>query len=111
VVIYSPLDEKPKREADPLRLARARNLLARPAVTVLLDRWDEDWARLAWLRLDGAARILPPPGPDETTPEGDERARAIAGLRARYPQYRAQALEARPIVRIAVTRVVGWSAA
>ena len=110
VVIYSPLDEKPKRGADPLRLARVRNLLARPAVTLLVDHWDEDWTRLAWLRLEGAARILPPPGSAGETPPGDERAIAIAGLRARYPQYVDQALEARPLVRIAVSRVVGWSA-
>jgi len=111
VVIYSPLDAKPKRGADPLRLARVRNLLARPAVTLLVDRWDEDWTRLAWLRLEGAARILPPPEPAGETPPGDERAIAIAGLRARYPQYRTQALESHPLVRIAVSRVVGWSAA
>ena len=51
----SPLDEKPKRSADPHDLARVRDVLARPAVSLLVHRWDEDWSRLGWVRLDGLA--------------------------------------------------------
>jgi hypothetical protein len=36
--------------------------------------------------------------------------RAVGLLRARYPQYERQALEQRPVIRIAVERVIGWSA-
>ncbi len=44
--LYTPLDEKPKASPDPLALARVRDLLARPDVTLLVDRWSEDWTRL-----------------------------------------------------------------
>jgi PPOX class probable F420-dependent enzyme len=106
LVVYSPLDEKPKRVADPHALARVRDIAARPRVGLLVDRWSEDWRELAWLRLDGTARLLEPGGPDAT-----EHARGVRLLRDRYPQYRQQALEQRPLVRIAVERASGWRAA
>lgn len=63
-VLYTPLDAKPKRAADPRDLARVRDVLARPRVALLADRWDEDWSRLAWLRLEADARLLEPGGAD-----------------------------------------------
>ncbi|MFI5262320.1 MAG: TIGR03668 family PPOX class F420-dependent oxidoreductase [Candidatus Limnocylindrales bacterium] len=107
-LIYSPLDEKRKRSADPRLLGRVRDLQARPAVTLLVDRWDEDWRRLAWLRLDGTAALLEPPRPGD---DGREHERAVAGLRDRYPPYRHHHLAARPLIRIAVDRVTEWHAA
>ena len=50
---YIPIDEKPKDSADPLDLARMRDILRRPRITLLVDRWDEDWSRLGWVRLEG----------------------------------------------------------
>ncbi len=105
-VIYSPIDDKPKATTDPLALARVRDLLARPGVTLLVDRWDEDWTRLAWLRLHGSATLLD--AAQESV--ADERTDAIAALRAKYPQYADHRLEARPIIRIAVTRASSWAA-
>src|SRR3954468_23672748 len=52
-LVYTPIDEKPKASPDPRRLARVRDLLILPAATLLVDRWDEDWSRLAWVRLYG----------------------------------------------------------
>ena len=101
-VVYSALDEKPKRGADPHDLARVRDLLARPSVTVLADVWDEAWSRLAWVQLRGSASLMEPGHP--------EHARAVMALRARYPQYAGHALESRPIVRVKVTTVRSWSA-
>ena len=63
-VLYTPLDEKPKHEADPHALARVRDIQGRPEVTLLVDRWDEDWSRLAWLRLHGQATLLEPSDDD-----------------------------------------------
>jgi PPOX class probable F420-dependent enzyme len=103
-VVLSPLDEKPKRVADPHRLARVRDIAARPAVSLLVDRWDEDWTRLGWLRCRAAAAILEPDDPTVAT----ERATAIAALRAKYPQYRAQDLETRPILALAVSAATSW---
>jgi PPOX class probable F420-dependent enzyme len=106
-VLYSPLDEKPKTVDDPLRLARVRDLLAEPRVSILVDRWDEDWSRLAWLRIHGrAALLLPEDGPAEDGPA--EHAAAVASLRAKYPRYASHDLDARPIIRIALERATSW---
>ncbi len=102
-VLYTPLDDKPKRVDDPLALARVRDILADPRVTVLVDRWDEDWGRLAWLRCDGRAELLDP-GLAITRPPSPPFAR-------RYAQYATHDLEARPLIAITVDRVVRWAAA
>lgn len=104
-VIYTPIDDKPKRTEDPLALARARDIGADPRVTVLVDHWDEDWTRLAWLRGEGRATLLDP-GAAPT-----EHAPAVAALRAKYPQYANHRLEERPLIRITFERVVDWGPA
>jgi len=106
LVLYSALDEKRKSVADPHALARVRDIGAHPRVMVLVDRWDEDWSRLAWVRLEGTATLLEPP----TDRSAGEHSRALGLLRVRYPQYARQTLEQRPMIRIAVERVSGWSA-
>ena len=65
-VLYSPLDEKPKRSANPLELRRVRNLATNPQVSILVSRWDEDWSRLAFVHLDVIGTLLEP-GPAEHT--------------------------------------------
>lgn len=102
-VLYSPLDEKPKGVRDPHQLARVHDLLADPRVTVLVDRWDEDWTGLAWLRCHGTASLLEPAGADPA-----EHAGAVAALRAKYPQYATHDLPARPLIRIVVGRATSW---
>jgi PPOX class probable F420-dependent enzyme len=106
MVIYSALDEKPKSVADVRNLGRVKDIRARPQVTVLVDEWSEDWDELAWVRLEGTARLLEPAAADDAV----EHAHAVALLRERYPQYERQHLENRPLIRIAVERVVGWAA-
>ena len=102
--LFSPLDDKPKASADPRDLARVRDLVARPAATLLVDRWSEDWDRLGWLRLDVRATIVEPGSGGGT---GDH-ASAVAALRAKYPQYERHRLESRPILRLEIERVVAW---
>lgn len=102
LTLYTAIDEKPKRSADPMSLGRVRDIVARPTATVLIDRWHEDWSRLAWVRLDCEAEIL--------RAEGDAsgaRALALAALRAKYPQYGAQRLEDRPLIRLGC-RIGAW---
>ncbi len=98
--MWSPLDEKPKAIADVRSLARVRDILARPAVTLLVQRWSEDWAELAWIRLFARATLVDRP-PDTV----------VAALRARYPQYASHDLEHRPVLRFDIERIVRWSAA
>ena len=99
--LYFVADEKPKRR--PAReLLRLRNLRANPRAAVVVDDWDEDWTRLAWVLVRGSARIVSDPAAHGT---------AVGLLRARYPQYRAMVLDdpaRNPVVRIDPTRVVLW---
>ena len=99
-VLYSPLDEKPKRMADPLALARIRDIGADPRVTVLVDRWDEDWTRLAWLRCDARGSLR--------SPSAAGHRDIVAALRAKYPPYETHRLEDRPLIRIEIERVTSW---
>jgi PPOX class probable F420-dependent enzyme len=102
-LFYTPLDEKPKRVDDPLKLARVQDLLVLPDASILVDRWDENWSRLAWVRAYGTGEILEP-----QPHEREEHAGAVVALKEKYAQYREQALEERPIIRIALTRAVSW---
>ncbi len=102
-VLYTPLDEKPKATDDTMRLARVRDVRADPRVSVLVDRWDEDWVHLAWLRCHGTAAVL---ASDASV--ADERGHAIAALRSKYPQYATHALEDLPIIRIEIERATSW---
>ena len=98
---YTPIDAKPKR--DPTRaLRRVRNIAENPRVSLLVDRWDEDWAGLRWVLVEGRADVLD---------EGAELARAVSLLVAKYPQYTALGLAARfaGVIRIAPERVIAWS--
>jgi PPOX class probable F420-dependent enzyme len=104
-VVYTPLDEKPKSVGDPRDLARVRDLLRDPRVTLLVDRWDEDWTGLAWLRCQGTASLLEPAG----EAAADHRA-AVAALRSKYPQYETHDLAGRPLIRTEIERTTSWSA-
>lgn len=95
--LYFAVDQKPKRTRN---LQRLRNIVANPAVSVLVDHYEDDWSSLWWVRVDGTARIV------EEGPEFDE---AIALLSARYEQYRSNR-PAGPVVAIKVERMTGWSA-
>jgi PPOX class probable F420-dependent enzyme len=97
--LWSPIDEKPKTVGAPRGLARVRDIERDPRVTVLVDHWDEDWSRLAWIRCDGLAEVM-------GSPPGD----VVAALRDKYPQYLTHDLEARPVIRIVLERTSSWAA-
>jgi PPOX class probable F420-dependent enzyme len=90
------VDEKPKASTE---LARLRNIARDPRATLLLDRYDDDWTRLAWVRIEGSATVF------ET---GNEWPAALAALRTRYHQYQTMSLESLPLIRIQPERVVSW---
>ena len=93
--VYSAVDAKPKST---LALQRLRNLGAHPAASLVIDHYEEDWTRLWWVRLDGAARVLE---------SGPERDAAIGALTAKYTQY----VEAPPpgaVVALDVETWRGW---
>lgn len=96
--LYSPIDEKPK-QASPLLLKRVRNIRANPHVSVVVDRYDDDWQRLAYVLIIGKAKVLV---------KGQKHKRAVLLLRRKYPQYRQMAIHDRPIIRITPTRSKSW---
>jgi PPOX class probable F420-dependent enzyme len=95
--VWTAVDEKPKSGAPLQRLA---NIRANPRASLLVDHYEEDWERLWWVRVDGAAAVLE---------IGNEEERAIAALTARYPQYE-RARPGGPVIAIAIERLTGWSA-
>jgi coenzyme F420-0:L-glutamate ligase/coenzyme F420-1:gamma-L-glutamate ligase len=98
-VFYSAIDRKPKRVAAG-RLARVKNIRKTPRVALLVDDYDEDWARLWYVLVRGVA---------ELASTSSERKRALKLLRAKYPQYRSDLLrDDAPVLRITPTRVSAW---
>jgi PPOX class probable F420-dependent enzyme len=89
------VDHKPKSGND---LQRLRNIAANPAVSFLVDHYDEDWSALWWARADGTARTLDTP--DSTW---------INLLANKYRQYR-ETPPTGPMVLTDVSRWSGWAA-
>ena len=95
---YSPIDEKPKQSL-PLSLKRIKNIQANSHVAVVVDRYDENWKRLAYVLMMGKAQVLL---------RGTRYQRAVRLLRKKYPPYRKMRLEERPMIRIAPLRWKSW---
>lgn len=100
--IFTPIDGKPKRTAEVGRLRRVRNIQHNPAVSLVIDDYDPDWSKLAWVQVRGTAALL------EDGPIYDA---AIARLRAKYPQYQTVPVGNWPVIVIEPTHVSGWRAA
>src|SRR2546430_10253469 len=88
--LYITIDEKPKRRPG-TALKRLRNIIENPAVAVVVDRYDEDWAQLGWVMLRGHAEILN---------HGTEHDDAQALLRSRYSQLRARPTAKDPVIAV-----------
>ena len=97
---YSPIDEKPKRTA-PAKLKRLRNIAENPQVSLVIDHYDENWSKLAYVLITGAARIMQ---------RGQKHRLAVTLLRRKYSQYRTMAIDRRPMIVIKPKRITGWSA-
>lgn len=94
--VYTAVDGKPKSTQ---RLRRLANIERNPRVSMLVDHYDDDWARLWWVRADGVASIH----------ADDSAARAgHAALRTKYSQYQSVSLDG-PVIAIEVQRWSSWS--
>ncbi len=96
--LFTPIDAKPKQRA-PSELQRVKNIRTNPYVDVVIDDYNEDWTKLAWVKIRGRARILF---------RGKEHDRAMALLRRKYSPYRTMKLEQQPIICISIARVTSW---
>jgi PPOX class probable F420-dependent enzyme len=97
-VVYTAVDHKPKRSS---RLRRVANIEATGRACLLVDRYEEDWSRLWWVRVDGAGRVVTDPG---------EAASAVAALVDKYEQYAAHRPDG-PVLALDPVHWSGWSAA
>jgi uncharacterized protein YciI len=78
-----------------------RFLRARPRAALTVDRYDDDWSRLAWVQLLGTVAVLEDPG---------LRPRALAALAAKYGPYR-ERTPGGPLLELTVARALHWRAA
>jgi PPOX class probable F420-dependent enzyme len=95
---FSPIDEKPKR-ISPQKLKRLRNIDENSQVSLVIDRWDEDWRKLAYILVSGKARIIL---------SGQRHQKAVSLLRRKYRQYRSMAIDQRPMIVITPLGVKVW---
>ena len=100
-LLYFVVDDKPKRTHT--KLKRLLNIAENPQVAVIIDHYDEDWTRLAYLLIQGDADVVI---------DRSEYVQALAALRGRYSQYEAMplAFDTHPMVRITPRRRHLWRA-
>jgi PPOX class probable F420-dependent enzyme len=89
--IYTAVDAKPKTTQ---ALRRLENVRATGRASLLVDHYEEDWSRLWWVRVDGAAEVLEPGA-------------GLEALAAKYEQYRAVP-PVGPVIAISPDRWRSW---
>jgi PPOX class probable F420-dependent enzyme len=95
--IVSAIDDKPKRRPGELP-ARVRRLQRHPRVALTVDRYDDDWTRLAWVQFLGDVTIEP------------IDATALEALQRRYSAYRTRPPQG-PVLKLRPERVLSWRSA
>jgi PPOX class probable F420-dependent enzyme len=103
--VWSAIDEKPKRRAEP---ARVEYLRRRPEAALVVDVYDDDWSRLAWVQLLGSVDVMPIEEPEAAA--APEAVAALSALSAKYAQY-AERTPPGPLLRLTVERTLHWRAA
>ena len=82
-----------------MRHKRLRNLAKNPAASLLVDHYEDDWDRVAWVRIDGPADVFD---------AGDEHTRAVRLLRDRYPQFDDMDMDGAPVIALRIERVLSF---
>jgi PPOX class probable F420-dependent enzyme len=96
--LWSAVDDKRKRRPGE-ELARVRWLRERPQSTLTVDRYDDDWSRLAWVQVLGSTAVIDAAG----------HAHVLDALAARYRPYRARRPPG-PLLRLTPERALCWHA-
>ncbi len=95
--LYTAVDRKPKST---FRLKRLRNIESNPNVSVLVDHYDDDWAALWWVRIDGTARVIG---------SGPVLRKGLALLTGKYETYTTEPPPG-PVIEVRIENVRAWSA-
>jgi PPOX class probable F420-dependent enzyme len=85
----------------PLGLKRIRNIRENAKVSVVIDRYDEDWQSLRYVIIQGEARVIT---------AGGDFSHGVDLLLAKYPQYRRMGLDrdAGVMIKVEPARVIRW---
>jgi PPOX class probable F420-dependent enzyme len=94
--LWSAIDDKPKRSREPARLKYLRRA---PRAALTVDRYDDDWTRLAWVQVLVDVAIV----------DAGDAPEAIDALRSKYEQYR-ESSPPGPLIRLVPRRALSWSA-
>lgn len=99
-LIYTPIDKKPK-SVTVNNLGRIKNIRSNPYVSIVIDKYYEDWDRLYYLKVSGLASIIQ---------EGEEYRSSLMGLCDKYSQYRDMNLLylGLPVIRVVPLQIVSW---
>jgi PPOX class probable F420-dependent enzyme len=95
--VWSAIDQKPKRAAEPARVGFLRR---DPRAALTVDRYSDDWEELAWVQVLGSVEII----------ELSEGADGLAALSAKYEQYREEEPPG-PLLALEPHRYLWWRAA
>ena len=96
-VLYTGVDDVKAKTTRALR--RLDNIHLHPAVTVLVDHYDDDWSTLWWIQMDGHARVV--------DAASQEQRHGLVLLAEKYEPYRAQPLPG-PLISVDITHWVAW---
>src|ERR671919_3099795 len=97
---FIPLDEK-RKAAKPEKLKRVRNIQDNPNVALLIDQYDEDWTKLAFVMIQGKASVA-------SKREGNIQVRrAYNKLMVKYVQYQKIGV-GEMCIKITPKKVASW---
>ena len=97
--LYTPLDKKPKRMA-PNQLKRVRNLIENPRLAFVVDHYEEDWSKLAWVLVRATGQLVE---------SGEEYEVGLQLLEKKYPQYEGMPLTDQPLIVITPFDITSWN--
>jgi coenzyme F420-0:L-glutamate ligase/coenzyme F420-1:gamma-L-glutamate ligase len=97
--IYTPLDKKPKR-MPPNQLKRVRNLVENPRLAFVVDHYEEDWSKLAWMLVKGTGELVE---------NGEAYEVGVRLLEEKYPQYKRMPLKNQPLIVITPFDITSWN--
>jgi len=98
---FIPVDEK-RKKAKPEKLRRIKNIQDNPNVALLIDEYNEDWTRLAFVMIQGRASIV------KSRPQADFQVQeALKQLTIKYTQYQ-RVGTGELLIRIKPEKVVSW---
>ena len=98
---FIPIDEK-RKTAEPDKLKRIRNIEHNPSIALLIDQYDEDWKKLAFVMIEGEASIA-------NKSEGNIQVRqAYKKLITKYIQYQKVGVGEMCII-ITPKKLASWS--